>query len=284
MVRHIPGNPSIAVENMPGAAHLISANHLYKVAKPDGLTFGNFTGALFLAQVLNRPGIEFDARRFNFLGAPSRDISICALSRKSGVGSLKEWRAAKSPVKIGSIGPGDFTDEVPKILGYALQLPVQVVGGYKGTAEIRLAVESGEVDGVCMDWNSIRSTWRKALDGGDVRIVVRITPSTDPEIAKVPLAADLAATPDGPKLLQVGVQDRGTSFRPYLMPPNVPQDRVQILRRAFAETLRDRDFLADAHKSNLNIDAVAGDELEKVIANLFHLEPALTSKLSELLR
>ncbi|MGH7834394.1 MAG: Bug family tripartite tricarboxylate transporter substrate binding protein, partial [Candidatus Binatia bacterium] len=210
MGRHIPGNPTIIVDNMPGAAHLISANYIYKVAKPDGLTMGNFTGTLLLGQVMGRPGVEFDARRFHYLGAPSRDISICALSKRSGVTSLQEWQASKNPVKIGGIGPGDFTYEVPKVLGYALNLPTQVVAGYKGTAPIRLAVESGEVDGVCMDWNSIRATWRKALDAGDVVVVARITPSSDPEISKVPLASDFAKTPEGRSLIQVAVEERGS--------------------------------------------------------------------------
>jgi hypothetical protein len=135
-----------------------------------------------------------------------------------------------------------------------------------------------------MDWNSIRSTWRKALDAGDVIVIARITPSSDPEISKIPLAADLAKTPEGGRLIQVAVQDRGSIFRPYLLPPDVPKDRVQILKNAFQETLKDSDFLADAKKSNLNIDPVSGEELEKIIANLLRLEPALASKLNEVLR
>jgi tripartite-type tricarboxylate transporter receptor subunit TctC len=284
MGRHIPGNPTIIVDNMPGAAHLISANYIYKVAKPDGLTMGNFTGTLLLGQVLGRPGVEFDARRFHYLGAPSRDISICALSKRSGVTSLQEWQASKNPVKIGGIGPGDFTYEVPKVLGYALNLPTQVVAGYKGTAPIRLAVESGEVDGVCMDWNSLRSTWRKALDAGEVIVVARITPSSDPEIYKVPLASDFAKTPEGRSLIQVAVEERGSIFRTYLLPPDVPKDKVQLLTRAFNETLKDPDFLSDARKSNLNIDPVSGAELEKIVSNMFRLEPALLSRLNEILK
>jgi len=155
-------------------------------------------------------------------------LSICALRKKSGVSGLQQWQASKSVVKIGSIGPGDFTYEVPKVVGYALNLPMQVVAGYKGTAEIRLAVENGEVDGVCMDWNSIRSTWRKALETGEVIIVARITPTADPEIAKVPLAADFVKTADGRRLLQVAVQDRGSIFRPYLLPPEVSKDKVSF--------------------------------------------------------
>jgi hypothetical protein len=117
-----------------------------------------------------------------------------------------------------------------------------------------------------------------------VIIVARITPSSDAGIAKIPLAADFAKTPKGRRLLQVAVQDRGSIFRPYLLPPEVPKDRVQLLKHAFSETLKDSEFLSDAKKSNLNMDPVAGDEFEKIISNLFRLEPAFGSKLNEILR
>jgi tripartite-type tricarboxylate transporter receptor subunit TctC len=282
--KYIPGTPTIVVENMPGAAHLISANYIYKIAKPDGLTIGNFTGTLLLGQVLGRPGVEFDARRFEYIGAPSRDISTCALAKRSGIGSLQEWISSKRVVKLGGIGPGDFTYETPKILEFALNFPVQVVAGYKGTAPIRLAVEGGEVDGVCMDWNSIKATWRKALDSGDVKVVVQITPRVHPEMSDVPLASDFAKTAEGRKLIQIGVYDRGTIFRPYVVPPGVPPERLQVLRRAFAETLRDSEFLADAKKSNLVIDPVLGSEIEKIVLDLFKLEPETINKFNEILK
>jgi tripartite-type tricarboxylate transporter receptor subunit TctC len=284
MTKHIPGNPTIVVENMPGAAQMISANYLYRVAKPDGLTLGNFAGTLFLAQVMGRPGVEFDARKFEYLGAPARDFSTCALSKKVGINSLQQWAASKSVVKIGGIGPGDFTYEIPKILEFALGLPLQVVAGYKGTAPIRLAVESGEVDGVCMDWNSIKATWRKALDAGDVKVVVQITARPHPELTDLPLASDFARSTEGRKLIQVGIHDRGLSFRPYTLPPNVPRERSRLLRAGFAETLTDPEFLADAKKANLVIEAVPSSEIDRIVADLFRLEPAVASKLADVMK
>jgi tripartite-type tricarboxylate transporter receptor subunit TctC len=263
---------------------MISANYLYKVAKPDGLTLGNFAGTLFLAQVMARPGVEYDVRKFEYLGAPARDFSSCTLSKRTGIGSLQQWLAAKSPVKIGGIGPGDFTYEIPKILEFALGLPIQVVAGYKGTAPIRLAVESGEVDGVCMDWNSVKATWRKALDAGEVKVVVQIAPRPHPELADLPLAADFAKSAEGRKLIQVGIHDRGLSFRPYTLPPGVPRERSRILRTAFVQTLSDPDFLADAKKANLVIEAVPSSEIDRVVADLFKLEPALSAKLAEVMK
>jgi tripartite-type tricarboxylate transporter receptor subunit TctC len=284
MSKHIPGNPVIVVENMPGAAQMISANYLYKVAKPDGLTLGNFAGTLFLAQVMGRPGVEYDVRKFEYLGAPARDFSTCTLSKRTGIASLQQWLAAKNPVKIGGIGPGDFTYEIPKILEFALGLPIQVVAGYKGTAPIRLAVESGEVDGVCMDWNSIKATWRKALDSGDVKVVVQIAARTHPELSDLPIAADFAKSAEGRRLIQVGIHDRGLSFRPYTLPPNVPRERSKILRAAFGQTLTDPEFLADAKKANLVIEAVPSSEIDRIVADLFKLEPAVASKLADVMK
>jgi tripartite-type tricarboxylate transporter receptor subunit TctC len=284
MSKYIPGNPTIVVENMPGAAQMISANYLYKVAKPDGLTVGNFAGTLFLAQVMGRPGVEYDVRKFEYLGAPARDFSSCTLSKRTGINSLQQWLSAKSPVKIGGIGPGDFTYEIPKILEFALGLPIQVVAGYKGTAPIRLAVESGEVDGVCMDWNSVKATWRTALDAGDVKVVVQIAPRAHPELRELPLAADFAKSAEGRKLIQVGIHDRGLSFRPYTLPPGVPRERARMLRAAFLQTLSDSEFLADAKKANLVIEAVASSEIDRIVGDLFKLEPAIAAKLAEVMK
>ena len=138
MTRHIVGNPTIVVENMPGAGSLVSANFLYKVAKPDGLTVGHFIGGLFTQQLLEKPGIEFDARRFEYIGVPTQDNYVTAVSKASGISSIQQWLSAKSPVKLGGIAPGTATSDIPRILISVLDLPAQVVDGYKGTADMRL--------------------------------------------------------------------------------------------------------------------------------------------------
>src|SRR5439155_27166691 len=134
MGRHIPGTPTIVVENMTGAGSLISANHVYRVAKPDGLTVGHFNGGLFLGQVLGQPGIEFDARKFELIGAAIKEDSVCALSKASGITSVEKWMASKTPVKLGGVAPGGSPDNNARVLKAALGLPIQLVSGYKGTA------------------------------------------------------------------------------------------------------------------------------------------------------
>ena len=284
MGKHIPGGPNIVVENMTGAGSLIAANHVFKVAKPDGLTIGHFIGGLFLGQVLGQPGIEFDARKFEFIGAPITDHVVCALTKASGISSIDKWMASKTPVKMGGIAPGTSTpDNATRILKVALGLPIQLVTGYKGTAEVRLAAEGGEIAGGCWGWDSVSVTWRKALDSGDAVVVLQVNRKNHPDLPNVPQAIKFAKTDEARRMIDVGIHGDSDIVRTYTLPPGTPNDRVQALRRAFDTTLKDPEFVADAKKSRLNIDPVAPDEIEKDIAGLFKLDPALIAKLKDVL-
>jgi tripartite-type tricarboxylate transporter receptor subunit TctC len=282
--KHIPGGPTAVVENMTGAGSLIAANHVYKVAKPDGLTVGHFIGGLFLGQVLGQKGIEFDARKFEYIGAPVTDHVVCALTKASGITSVERWMASKTPVKMGGVAPGASTpDNGTRILKAALSLPVQVVSGYKGTADIRLAADGGELAGGCWGWDSVSSTWRKGLDSGEVVVVLQASRRPHRDLPKVPLAINLAKSEEARQLIEVGIHSDSEIVRTYTLPPGTPKDRVQTLRKAFLETLRDPEFLADAKKARLGVDPIEGNEVEKTIASLFKLDPGLVSKLKDIL-
>jgi tripartite-type tricarboxylate transporter receptor subunit TctC len=281
MGKHIPGNPTITVENMPGAGSLILASHLYKVAKPDGLTIGNFVGDILMAQLLGRPGVEADFLKFGYIGVPLRDFNACGLTKVSGITSVEKWMAAKIPVKLGSTAPGTSTDNTPRILRALLGLPIQTVTGYKGTAEIRLAAESGEIAGGCWTWGSMRTTWRKGIQAGEVVVVLQNRPEPHPELPTVPLTIDLAKTREAREL--VLASDPSLIIFTYALPPGSPSERLQILRRGFMDTMKDPEFLKDAGQSQLAIDPMAGDELEKTVTRLLGLDPALVTKLKEVL-
>lgn len=282
--KHIPGNPAVIVENMTGAGSLIAANHVYNVAKPDGLTIGHFIGGLFLGQVLGQKGIEFDARKFEYIGAPVKDHVVCALTRASGITSVEKWMAAKTPVKMGGTAPGNSTpDNATRVLKAALGLPIQLVSGYKGTSQIRLAAESGELAGGCWGWDSISATWRKALDSGEAVVVVQAARKPHPDLPNVPLAINLAKTAEARVLIETAVHGDSEIVRTYTLPPGTPRERVQMLRNAFQETLRDPEFVADATKSKLGVDPVSSKEVERIIAGLFKLDPGLLDKLKDIL-
>jgi len=282
MGKHVPGRPTFVVENMPGAGHLIGANHMYRVAKPDGMTLGHFQGGLFLYQLLGRPGIEFDAAKFEFVGAPVTDNRACAFTKASGITSMDRWLAAKTPVQTGGIG-GGATDHIPRMLSATTALPVQLVSGYKGTSEIRLAAESGELAGGCWTWDSIRATWTKAIASGDAVVVLQFLSKPHPELPTVPLAAKYAKNEEARQLIQVGIEEPSDYYRPYVLPPGTPKERVATLRKAFQDTLKDPEFLADAEKAKLDIEPITGEEMEKMVGKLFKLSPATVTKLKDIL-
>jgi tripartite-type tricarboxylate transporter receptor subunit TctC len=283
MGKHIPGNPTFVVENMPGAGSMISANHVYKVAKPDGLTLGHFVGSLFMQQLLGRPGAEFEATKFEFVGSPIPEKTACALTKASGITSMESWQAAKAPVKLGGTGSGPIVD-VPKILQTALGLPIQLVLGYKGTADIRLAAESGELAGACWSWDAIKSTWTKGLESGNVNIVLQALPKPHPDLPKVPLAINYAKSAEARQLIQVGIHDAADIARPFVMPPNTQKEHVRTMRAAFMSTLKDPAFMAEAQKTKLEVDPVTGEQLEKIVAGLFKTSPEILGKLKEVLK
>jgi tripartite-type tricarboxylate transporter receptor subunit TctC len=281
MGKHIPGSPNLIVENMTGAGGIIAANYVYKVAKPDGLTIGNFAGGLVSQQLMGNPGIEFDARKFEWLGVPVKDHIACAFTKASGITSLDAWMAAKTPVKLGATGPGTNTYDTPKVLTAALGLPIQVVAGYRGTAEIRLAADGGELAGACWAWESIKVTWRQALEAREAHIVLQAVPKAHPELPGVPVAIDLAKTDEARQLIEMGIHDPSAMTRVYTLPPGTPKDRVQLLRQAFMATLQDPEFQAEAEKAKLDLDPVSGEEVARTVARLFETSPALVAKLKE---
>jgi tripartite-type tricarboxylate transporter receptor subunit TctC len=283
MGKFIPGNPSIVVENMTGAGSLIAANYVYKVAKPDGLIIGHFIGGLIMQQVMGGSGIEFDARKFELIGVPVKENVVCALRKEAGITSVESWLAAKAPVKLGGTAPGSTTDDVAKVLKEAIGLPIQLVSGYKGTADIRLAADSGEIAGGCWAWESVKVTWRKALETREVIVVLQAVPKSHPELTAIPLAINFAKTEEAKKLIDAGIHDTQIFTRPYVLPPGTPKARVQVLRKAFLDTLKDKEFLADAEKTKLDVDPIPGEQVEKIIGGLFKLESGVSAKLKQIL-
>lgn len=284
MGKHIPGNPTIIVENMTGAGSVIAANYMYRAAKLDGLTIGHILGGLFLQQLLGNPAIEFDGRKFEYLGVPAQDHFLIGLSKTMGITSFENWMASKKPVKLGGVAPGGATDDIPKVLEATLGLPIKVVTGYKGTGPVRLAFESGEVDGVCNAWESFKSTWRKQLDAGDVVIILQATLKAHPELANVPVAFEFLKTEEARKLFQVVTRVHGPTTRPFFLPPGTPKERVLLLRKAYMDTMKDPELLAEAKNAKLDLNPDDGAGLERNVKGIFDIEPALVIKLKEILK
>ena len=282
MSRHISGNPSIIVENMTGAGSRVAANFLFK-AQPDGLVVGNFIGSLILQQIMGDKGIEFDGRRFEWLGAPVQDESVCALTKASGINSLDDWFAAKKPVKLGGEAPGANDSDIPRVLKAALNLPIQLIEGFKGTSNIRVAAEGGEVDGGCWTWASIRTTWASGLESGMVKAIVQVNQKKADDIPQVPNAIDFAKTPDARLLIESGIHAPSAILRAYALPPGTPKGRVDLLRNAFNATMKDTEFLAEMKKSKLEINALTGAEVDGFVKKLFQMDAKNVAKIRDVL-
>jgi tripartite-type tricarboxylate transporter receptor subunit TctC len=283
MPKHIPGNPAMVVDNMTGAGSRLAANYLYKASAPDGLTIGNFIGSLLLQQILADQGIEFDGRKFEWLGAPVMDDTACALTKASGVTNLDQWLASKKPIKLGGEAPGANDSDVPRILRSTLDLPIQLIEGYKGTSYIRIAAEAGEVDGGCWTWASIRSTWKKGIDSGLVNVVLQVNAKKAPDIPNVPNAIDYAKTTEAKQLIEAGVHAPSAILRAYALPPGTPKERLNILRDAFMATMKDREFATEIAKANLELNPLSGTEVESTVRKLYQVDSSIGGKLKEIL-
>jgi len=280
--KYIPGQPNTIVENMTGAGGIIAANHLYNRVKPDGLTVAAWASPLILQQIMGNEATKFDARKFGWVGIPGPYDTACHFNRESGIKTVDDWFAAKKPVKISSIGPGTGLSDVPKLLKAALGLPLEVVEGYKGGAEARIAVENGEVDGLCASWQATKVSWRSQMESGKIRVVLQATLKSHADLKDVPLANNYAKTDEARTLLKVADNVHVYQF-PYSVAPGTPPERLQTLQQAFVKTLRDPELLAEAKKAQLEVNAIDGPTTAKTFAGLYELSPALISKLKELL-
>ena len=279
--KHIPGNPTILVENRPGGGGRISINYLYNKAKPDGLTMANWNGALSLQQYLGGPGIAFDATKLEWIGSPLKSSFVCMVSKKTGITNIKKWMDSKEPIHFGGMAPGSTFSDVPRIVSAALGVPVKVVEGYKGGSKIRFAVQRGEVDGACGAWEALRTHWGEVLE--KMTILVQGVSKSHPQLPNVPLAIDYAKSETARLLVKVRLHDMGKAAQVYTLPPGIPKERLHILRKAFLATLRDPDFVSEAKKSKFAIDPTSGQELAKIISDLEKLSPAVLTKLKKVL-
>ena len=182
------------------------------------------------------------------------------------------------------VAPGGGTDDIPKVLKATLGLPLQLVSGYKGTGPVRLAFNAGEVQGACNSLESFKSTWRAEMDKGEVVLLVQANLKPHPEVPNVPWAVDLAKTDEAKKMILTSARVNGLLNRFYVFPPGTPKNRLAAIRKAFMDTMKDPEFLADTQKAKLDLDPIDGVEIEKQVQELFKLEPVLVGKMKEILK
>lgn len=284
--KHIPGNPSIIVENMAGAGSIILANYMFNAAPKDGTVIGNFSGQIILEQLFGNPAVQYDLGKFRYLGVPIGETYLLITTRKSGVTKLDELLGAKAKqITVGGI-PGSTVEQGPMLMRDLLGANIKVVSGYKGTADVRLAMESGEIDGIMNSWESSKVTSLDRINSGDWQILAQLgdNPLTALPVKNVPTIPQIAKTDEQRQLLSFGAAAPNQFGKVYVVPAGVPQDRAAALEAALTKTFADKEFLAEAEKGKLDIEPVSAQHVQKLVNDFFGLPAELKAKLKKILR
>ena len=256
---HIPGKPSIIVQNMPGANSLIAANHVYNVAKPDGLTIGTFNRNLPIAQLLKVDGVKFDMTKFAWIGSAASESTILAIRADLPYKNIEDLKKAKEPIVIGATGPGANTYDFPLLLKEMLGLNLKVVSGYSSSSDIMLAIERKEVDGRAGSFSSIRPFIDRKL----VIPVVRAR-AIEPGIENLPVDEKLAPNPRARAIMALRSAPEVIG-RPYVMPPGTPAELVKTMQDAFAKAIKSPELTAEAKKAKAELEFVDGKQAVEVM-------------------
>ena len=256
---HLPGKPTVIVQNMPGGNSIIAANHMYNVAKPDGLTIGTFNRNLPIAQLTKVQGVKYDMLKFAWIGSAANEATILAIRNDLPYKNFDELRKAKEPVVIGSTGPGANTHDFPLLLKDLLGLNLKIVSGYSSSADIMLAVERKEVDGRAGSYTSLKPFIDRKL----VRPIIRAR-SNEAGIENLPIDENFASNPRAKAIMALRSAPEVIA-RPYVLPPNTPAEIVKVYRDAFAATIKDPALIAEAQKAQFDLDYTPGDQAVKVL-------------------
>jgi tripartite-type tricarboxylate transporter receptor subunit TctC len=288
MGKHIPGNPSFIVQNMPGAGSIIGANYIYNISKPDGFTIGAIQPSIYFNQLQKQAEVKYDWGRFTWIGSSDKSDHLLYMRADLPYKSLADIRRAKEPPKCGSTGAGTSGSYMPKLLEETLGTKFAVVAGYQGGGEIDLAVERGELQCRALTIQAYHSrepyhTWRKS---GFARILMQSGKTRDPRLADVPTLYELMdeyKTPEAERRLLPLVLAATDFGRPIVAPPGVAADKAKILRDAFMKTMSDPELLAEAKRKNFDITPTTGEELEALAKQVISQSPEVVERVKILM-
>lgn len=277
--KHIPGNPTVVPKNMGGAGSLKLTNFMYNVAPKDGTAIATIGRGIPMEPLLGGEGVQFDPLKFNWIGSANNEVSICGAWHTTGI---KTWDdLMHKELIVGGTGSGADTDTFPLILKNMFGAKLKLISGYPGGSDVLLAMERGEVGGRCgWSWSSVKTKSRDWIKEGKVNILLQMSVAKHPDLPNVPLVMDLAKTPEDKAVLKL-IFSRQVMGRPYLAPPDVPADRVAILRKAFDDTMKDPEFLADATKAKLEITPVTGAEIEDLLKDIYSADKSVAKRATE---
>src|SRR5215510_14378140 len=277
MGKHIPGNPRLVPANMEGAGSLTLTNYLYNVAAKDGTVIGTINrGAPFEPLIGEVNLARFDPVQFSWIGSIANEVSICAVWERAGIDKFDQLFTRE--LTVGGTGGGADTNQFPKVMNGVLGTKLKIVSGYPGGNNIDLAMERGEVDGRCgWSWSSVVSSRKAWLDSGSIKVLVQLALQKHPDLPDVPLILDYAKTDEDRAMLRL-IFSRAALGCPFLAPRGIPAGRAAILRKAFDDTMKDPEFLAEAAQAMLEVAPVSGEELQRLIADIYRTPQDVVEK------
>jgi len=276
--RHIPGNPTVVPQNMPGAGSLKSVMYLYTAAPNDRSVIGPFGRTEAVAPLLTPAEAKFDATKFNWLGSVTSETSTCVTWHTSKV---KTWDdALKTQFTLAGEGAGADPDVFGRLIKNVFGAKVKLVSGYPGTNDASLAVERGEVDGECgLSWGTLQARHQDWLKNNSVNIIIQAALKKEPKLPDVPFIMDLAKAPEQQQVLKVILTGQSMA-RPYTAPPGIPADRVAALRKAFDDTMKDPEFLAETQRGRMEVNPITGAELQALLKDVYATPKDVIAKAS----
>ena len=275
MGKHIPGNPTIVPQNMPGAGGLRVAQYFYNAAPKDGLMFGTFTRMADIAPLYD-PGQKYDSAKFTWLGAITDAVSVCITWHTSPVKTWQDFLT--KPTTFGGTGPSGEVDIFTKVYTNVFGANVKLAAGYSGTAEAMLAIERGEIDGICgIDWTTLKAQRQHWIKEKQINVLAQTAFRKDPDLPDVPLIMELTKDPEKLQILKLYVSSHEFA-RPFAAPPGIPPDRAAALIAAFEATTKDPAFLAETAKHQMEVAPVSGTRLAGMLAELYKTPEPILAK------
>lgn len=267
MPKYLPGKPTMIVKNMPGAGSIVATNYLANIAPKDGSVMGVISSGVVLEHLFGNNKVKFDPRKLGWLGSMSQGINLCTVWSQSGVKTIED--AKKKEVSAGSTGRGSRTYTYPAAMNALLGTKFKIVTGYKGLTQLGPALEQREVDSVCgYAWEGLKAQRLAWVQDGRLNIIAQFARKKSDLFPNAPLIQDLLANDTEKKAIDLMVIDTLVAW-PLAMPPGLPADMLKLYREAFAKTMRDPEFIADAKKSKRDVDLVSGEEVDKAIAEAY---------------
>jgi len=277
--KHIPGRPAVVPQNMTGAGSLRAAQYIYSVAPKDGTVFGTFGRTIATQPLLTPASAPFDGTKFTWLGSVTNEVSTCVTWHTSPVKTWKDILAKE--VAFGGEGPGADPDVYALLYKNVFGARIKLVTGYHGTNDTTLAMERGEVDGLCgLSWSTMKARHLQWMNEKRLNIIIQAALRKQPELADVPLASELTQDREKLQILKLFLASQETA-RPFAGPPGLPADRKAALIRAFDATMKDPEFLAEAQKLNMDVNPLNAKSVDEILAELYATPKAVLEKAAQ---